>query len=95
MYARLVRFSGVDEDVIAKVRSDIEASDGPPPGVNAKSMKMLFDSEQGTSVFIVFFDTEDDMREADKVFEDMDRGDTPGERVSVDRCEVVIEREVD
>ena len=93
MYARVVRFSGVDLGVIDKIRGDIEASDGPPEGVKATGMKMLFDSEQGTSLFMTFFETEEDMLEADKVFEGMDRGDTPGERVSVDRCEIVIERE--
>jgi hypothetical protein len=93
MHARVVRFNGVDEDTIAKVRANIEESDGPPPGVKATGMKMLWDSDQGTSVFIAFFDNEEDLKEADKVFEDMDRGDTPGERLSVDRCEVVIERD--
>ncbi len=93
MHARVVRFNGVDDETIAKVRANIEESDGPPPGVKATGMKMLWDSDQGTSVFIAFFANEEDMREADKIFEDMDRGDTPGERLSVDRCEVVIERE--
>ena len=95
MYARVVRFNGVDESVIAKIRSDIEASDGPPPGVRATGMKMLWDSDQGTSLFMAFFETKEDMIEADQVFENMDRGDTPGERLSVDRCEIVIEREAD
>jgi hypothetical protein len=93
MYARVVRFSGVTEDAIAKIRSDIEASDGPPPGVKATGMRMFWDADQGTSLFVSFYDTEEDMAEADKVFEGMDRGDTPGERLSVDRCELVIERE--
>jgi hypothetical protein len=33
------------------------------------------------------------MREADRVFGAMDGSDTPGERLSVDRCEVAIERQ--
>lgn len=95
MHARAVRFTGVSQETIDKVRAQIDASDGPPPGVKATGMKMLFDSEQGTSLFVAFFDTEEDMREADRVFEEMDGSDTPGERLSVDRCEVVIEREAD
>jgi hypothetical protein len=93
MHARVVRFTGVTRETVDRVRAEIEASDGPPPGVRATAMKMLFDEEQGTSVFVAFFESEQDMRDADRVFEEMDPGDTPGERASVDRCEVAIERD--
>jgi len=93
MHARAVRFTDVTQETIDRVRERVEESDGPPPGVKATAMKMLFDAEQGTSLFIAFFENEQDMREADRVFEQMDRGDTPGNRASIDRCEVVIERE--
>jgi hypothetical protein len=93
MYARVVRFTGVSDETIDRVRARVEESDGPPPGVKAPAMKMLYDAEQGTSTFVAFFDTEQDMRDADRVFDEMDVGDTPGERASVDRCEVVIERD--
>lgn len=95
MHARVVRFSGVSQESIEKVQAQIDESDGPPPGVKATAMKMLFDAEQGTALFIGFFANEEDMRDADRVFEEMDGSDTPGERLSVDRCEVVIEREAD
>jgi hypothetical protein len=90
-----VRFSGVSQETVDGVKARVEANDGPPPGVNSTGMKLLFDAEQGTSVFIGFFETEEDMREADRILDGMNAPDTPGERVSVDRCEVVIEREVD
>lgn len=93
MYARAVRFTGVTEETIADVRARVEESDGPPPGVKATGMKMLYDAEQGSALFIAFFGNEEDMRDADRIFEAMDPGDTPGSRASVDRCEVVIERE--
>lgn len=93
MHARVVRFTGVTPGTIDKVRAQVEESGGPPPGVRATAMKMLYDAEQGTSVFVAFFDSEQDMRDADRIFDEMDTGDTPGQRVSVDRCEVVIERE--
>ncbi|GIK78874.1 MAG: hypothetical protein KJ006_10010 [Thermoleophilia bacterium] len=93
MYARVVRFTGVTRETVEKVRAEVEASDGPPPGVRASGMKMLFDEDQGTSVFVAFFDSEQDMLDADRVFDAMDPGDTPGSRASVDRCEVAIERE--
>lgn len=93
MHARVVRFNGVTPETIDNVRAQVEASDGPPPGVRATAMKMLYDAEQGTSVFVAFFESEQDMRDADRVFDEMDVGETPGQRASVDRCEVVIERD--
>jgi hypothetical protein len=93
MHARAVRFTGVTQETVDRVRKRVEESEGPPPGVKATAMKMLFDAEQGTSLFIAFFENEQDMRDADRIFEEMDPGDTPGSRASVDRCEVVIERE--
>jgi len=93
MHARAVRFTGVSDETIANVRAQVEQSDGPPPGVNANAMKMLYDADQGSALFVAFFADEEDMRVADRVFDEMDPGETPGTRVSVDRCEVVIERE--
>lgn len=93
MYARAVRFTGVTDETIADVRARIEESDGPPPGVNATAMMMLYDGDQSTALFIAFFANEEEMRGADRIFEAMDPGETPGSRQSVDRCEVVIERE--
>ena len=93
MYARVVRFTGVNGETVEKVKARIEEDEGPPPGVSATSMKMLFDGDQETAIFVAFFETEQDMRDADPVFQRMDRGDTPGNRASVDLCEVVIERE--
>ncbi|MEZ5074655.1 MAG: hypothetical protein R2691_07465 [Solirubrobacterales bacterium] len=83
----------MNDQTIANVRAQVEESDGPPPGVKATAMKMLYDADQGTALFVAFFANEEDMREADRVFDEMDPGDTPGARASVDRCEVVIERE--
>jgi hypothetical protein len=54
-------------------------------------MKLLFDSAQGTAVFIGFFDTEEKMRAAGEALQAMDAGETPGTRASVDECEVAVE----
>jgi hypothetical protein len=93
MHARVVRFSGVDDDRIAAVLAQIEESDGPPPGVKATGMQLLRDRDQGTALFIGYFANEEDLRAADAVFDQMDSGETPGTRESVDQCELVIERE--
>ena len=93
MYARVVRFTGVTPEGVDSVVAQVEASDGPPPGVKSNAMKLLHDAEQGTSIFIAFFETAEDMQAADAVFDAMDTSDTPGTRASVDRTEVRIERE--
>lgn len=92
MYARVVRFTDVTPEQISNMVSRVEESDGPPPGVDSSAMKLLFDADQGTAVFIGFFDTEQQMRDADSVLRDMDASDTPGTRASIDQCEVKIER---
>jgi hypothetical protein len=38
------------------------------------------------------FETADDMREGDQAFGAMEPSDTPGTRVSVDMCELRLER---
>ena len=93
MYARAVRFTDVTPERIDQIKAQVEESDGPPPGVNATAMKLLYDANQSTAIFIAFFDSEQDMRDADAVLRDMDAGDTPGSRASIDQAEVVIERD--
>jgi hypothetical protein len=93
MHARVVRFTDVTPDAIDTIIARIEEEDGPPPGVESSGMKLLFDSDQGTAVFVGFFESEEKMRAADAVFEEMDASETPGTRASVDRCEVKIERD--
>ncbi|MFN8159855.1 MAG: hypothetical protein U0R52_02255 [Solirubrobacterales bacterium] len=94
MYARAVRFTGVPPEAIQKVLAQIEESDGPPPGVAAKSMQMLYDAEQQTSLFVAWFENAEDMAAADQVFGAMDSAETPGTRASVDLCEVMAAEEV-
>jgi hypothetical protein len=93
MHARVVRFTNVTPETIQRVVQRVEESEGPPPGVDSTGMQLLVDEEQGTAVFIGFFEDEQKMRAADAVFEQMDASDTPGTRASVDRAEVKLERD--
>lgn len=95
MYLRLVRFTGVTQETVDKVVAQIDESEGPPPGVTAKSMQFVYDSAQGTSLFMMAFDTAEDMAAADEVMGAMDAGDTPGERASVDMGEIIREMQAD
>jgi hypothetical protein len=94
MYARVVRFTDVSPERIAAVQARVEESDGPPPGVKSSGMKLVYDADQSTAVFVGFFATEQDMREADAIFKAMDSADTPGTRASIDQGEIKIEREM-
>lgn len=94
MYARVVRFTDVTPERIAEVVSRVEASEGPPPGVDSTGFQLLVDEAQGTAMFVGFFETEQKMRDASAVFEQMDPSETPGTRASVDLCEVKAEATV-
>ncbi len=86
MYARVVRFTDADPE---RIQARAEAGEGPPPGVQAKSVQVVHDKSQGTAVVILQFDSEEDMRSADEALNAMDAGDTPGTRASVDQGEVI------
>jgi uncharacterized protein YfcZ (UPF0381/DUF406 family) len=89
MYARVVRFTDIDPK---RIEERAESGEGPPPGVQAKSIKVVVDESQSTAVVTLFFDSEEDMRQADEALNAMDTSDTPGTRASVDQG-AVIERE--
>jgi len=92
MHARVVRFTDVTPERIAEVVSQVEASEGPPPGIDSIGFQLLVDESQGTALFVGYFETEQKMRDASAVFEQMDPSDTPGTRASVDMCEVKAEQ---
>jgi hypothetical protein len=91
MYARVVRFSGVNPDRIAEIQQRVSEDEGPPEGVPSTGFQLLVDESQGTAVFVGFFDTEEDMKKGAEVLEAMDPNETPGTRASVDMCEVKVE----
>jgi hypothetical protein len=88
-YARVVRFTDVDAAKIEEIRGRAET--GPPEGVDSTGFKLIHDTDQGTAVFIGFFESEDKMKAGAKVLEAMDSSDTPGTRASVDAGEVAVE----
>jgi hypothetical protein len=93
MYARVVRFTDVDQSRIDSIVSRIEENEGPPPGVDSTGMKLVYDKTQGTAIFVGFFASEEAMRAADEVLRAMDSDETPGTRQSIDQGEVVVEAE--
>jgi hypothetical protein len=91
MYARVVRFTDVTAERISEIDARVE-EEGPPPGVDASGVELFVDEAQGTAVFVGYFETEQKMRDASAVFEQMDPSETPGTRASVDLCEVKVQR---
>lgn len=91
MYVRVVRFTDVSAERIEALLARIEESGGPPPGVAATGLKIMFDQTQGTAVVLQYFDTAEDMEAGAQVFRAMDPSETPGTRASVDTCELKLE----
>jgi len=94
VHVRVVRFTDVTPERVEQIVAAINEADGPPPGVPATGLQLLFDEAQGTAVVLQLFDTAEDMTEAAKAFSAMDPSDTPGTRVSVDMCELTLDRRV-
>src|SRR5436190_20955497 len=92
MHARVVRFTDVNPDRLNKIVSEVDQADGPPPGVDSTGFKLFVDEDQGTALFVGYFDTKEKMHAASAIFDQMDPSDTPGTRASVDLCEVKLER---
>jgi hypothetical protein len=92
-YVRIVRFTGVNAERMDGLLARIKQSDGPPPGVPATGLTMMFDEAQSTAVVLQHFATAEDMDTAAKTFDAMDASETPGTRASVDMCELKLELE--
>lgn len=91
MFMRVVRFTDVDPEHLARNLEDIDGRDGPPEGVPSKAIQILHDEQQRTAVVLQLFDSADDMAAAEGPLDAMDPSDTPGTRASVDRCELKLE----
>jgi hypothetical protein len=93
-FVRVVRFTDVDPQRLEQLVGEIDASQGPPPGIKATGLQILLDADQRTSVVLQFFDSAEDMRDSEAAFDSMDTSETPGTRASVDRCELKADLKV-
>jgi hypothetical protein len=91
MYVRVVRFTDVNAERMEALLARIKESEGPPPGVPATGLKILFDAAQSTAVVLQEFATAEDMSAGDAAFSAMDPSETPGTRTSVDMCELKLD----
>jgi hypothetical protein len=91
MFARVVRFTDVDPDHLAGRLAEAEGRDGPPVDIPSKGVQILHDPDQRTAIVVQLFETADDMTAAEAPLDNMDAGETPGTRASIDRCEIKLE----
>ena len=87
--ARVVAFDGVTKDRVEEMQGEMRDGE-PPEGLPAKEIVVLHDREGEKSLVILFFDTEDDYRRGNEVLDAMPAGDTPGQRRSVTKYDVVL-----
>ena len=87
--ARVVTFDGVSSDQVAEIKRRMEEGERPDD-VPASEILMLHDPEAEKSVVVLFFENDDDYRRGDEALNAMPAGDTPGQRTSVTKYDVVV-----
>ena len=94
MYARVARWEGADGEAMRRSAEEIssQAASGPPEGVPAKGFLMLIDPDEGRSLAIALFETEEDLRTGDETLNAMTpTGEVGGRRTSVETYEVAVD----
>jgi hypothetical protein len=101
MFARIARFEGgsdIDTD-ISEMSGDVEAlKRGETGGYMpeelqglVRKVEVLADRQTGRSAVIIYFDSEADLREGDRILDGMSpRSSGWGRRVSADTYEVIV-----
>ena len=91
-FARVVSFEGVSKDRLQEIKRDMDAGERPE-GVSATEFLILHDPATDNSLAILFFDSEADYTTSDAALNAMPAADTPGQRTSVTKYEVVARTE--
>jgi hypothetical protein len=94
MYARVAKWEGADAEAVRRTAERIaaNAAEGPPEGVPAKGFMLLIDPDNGRSLAVGLFETEEDLRKGDEVLNAMNPPDDGmGHRASVEMYEVAVE----
>lgn len=86
--ARVVSFDGVSPARVEEMKGRM--AEGRPDDVPATEIVMLYDADAERSQVILFFDSEEDYEQADKVLGAMPADETPGTRTAIGRYEVAV-----
>jgi hypothetical protein len=87
--ARVVSFEGVSTGRVEEIKRAMQDEEGPED-IRATEVIMLHDPDAESSLVILFFDSEDDYRQADETLSAMPADDTPGRRTSVAKYDVAV-----
>jgi hypothetical protein len=85
MFARVATFEGDQAEIRRMAEGVREDASGPPEGVPGKELLILTDRDAGKSLVIVFFETENDLRQGNATLNEMS---PPPEAGSVKRTDV-------
>ena len=95
MYARVAKWEGAEAERMRQMAADMKqrAGSGPPEGVPAVGFLLLVDPENGRSLAVALFETEDDLRTGDAALNGMSppADDASGRRTSVETYEVAVD----
>jgi len=87
--ARVVHFDGVSKERVEEMKREMEGGERPE-NVPASEIVVLHDPEADRSLVILFFDSEDDYATGHATLDAMPASDTPGQRSSVTKYDVVM-----
>jgi hypothetical protein len=87
-FARVVSFDGVSKDRMQEMNKRLNEGD-PPPGFPPGELIALHDAAAEKALMILILETEEDYKKADEILDAMPAGDTPGQRASVTKYDVV------
>jgi hypothetical protein len=93
-YARAATFEA-DAAAAEALVNEINSSEGPPEGIPATRVTVLFDRAGGKLIVATRFASEEDLRKGSETLEGMSPPSDAGNvrRISVDQYEVLLERE--
>jgi len=92
-WVRVATFEG-DENAAKAIVDEINKSDGPPPGIPAKSIMVGLDRENNHVRVVVRFDSKENLETGSATLDEMSPPDESGmRRISVEKLEVLLERQ--
>ena len=94
MYARVTKWEGGEGSRMRKAAEEINsrAASGPPEGVPAKGFLLLTDPDNGRTLAVSLFESEDDYRQGDETLSQMNPPDEGfGKRGAIEKYEVAVD----
>lgn len=86
--ARVVTFDGVNKERMDEMQREMEGGERPE-GVPASEILVLHDPGADKSLVVLFFESEEDYATGHATLDAMPATDTPGQRTSVTKYNVV------